>query len=292
MGEPLERAGADSARVVLGPAFRERLERFVALVRARASRDDGRAALAPGQGTELEGHRPYREGEDLRDLDWELLARLGRAWVRVRRAERGERLAILLDTSASMTVGAPSKLEHACELAAAIALATVVSGGSAEVHAHGPQGRVERVSLRSRRDLPALLVFLRERIAHGERPLRELLRVPELGRATRIVVLGDLLDLAPADVLALARRGRRVAALAVLARRELAPGISDGIEWFDPERGDALELAVGPGTLAAYGVALEQRLDAWRGAFARRGQAYRVTASDADFEPLARELLA
>lgn len=291
MEQPVERASADSARVVLGPAFRERLERFVAQVRARASRDDGRAALAPGQGVELEGHRPYREGEDLRDLDWELLARLGRPWVRVRRAERGERLAILLDTSASMAVGAPSKLEHACELAAAIALATVVSGGSAEVHAHGSQGRVERLLLRSRRDLPALLEFLRHRLARGERPPRELLGLPGLERASRVVWLGDLMDLAPSDVLALARRGRRVAAVAVLARRELAPGVADGVEWFDLERGDALEIAISPATLQAYGAALEQRLAGWRGAFARRGQAYRVTASDAAFESLAGELV-
>jgi len=291
MDLPSERLGADSARVVLGGSFRERLERFAATVRASAARDEGRAGIAPGQGVELEGHRPYREGEDLRDLDWELLARLGRPWVRVRRQERGERLALALDTSASMAVGSPSKLEHACELAAALALATVTGGGSAEVFAHGADGSVERSSLRTRRDVPALLEFLRRRLARGERPLREVLSAVGRVRARRVIVLGDLMDVEPVDVLALARRGTRVAAVAVLARRELAPRAAEGVEWFDPESGDALALALDAATLKAYGEALEGRLAAWRSAFARRGAAYRVTAADAAFETLAGELV-
>ncbi|MBM3989519.1 MAG: DUF58 domain-containing protein [Planctomycetes bacterium] len=287
----LERRDADSERVVLGPAFCARLERFAALARARGARADGRAGLAPGQGVELDGHRPYRDGEDLRDLDWELLARLGRPWMRVRRAERGERAVLALDTSASMSVGAPSKLEHACELAAAVALATVGSGGRAEVVAHGAEGRVERCALRSRRDLPSLLEFLRRRIARGERSLRELFALSGLARSSRVVVLGDLMDVEPADVLALARRGCRVSVAAVLARRELSPRASEGIEWFDPERGDTLALALDSGVLSAYGRALEGRLELWRAAFARRGQAFCVTPSDAQFETLALELV-
>lgn len=287
----LERPGADSARVVLGPAFCARLERFAAIARARGTRDDGRSGLMPGQGVEFEGHRPYRDGEDLRDLDWELLARLGRPWMRVRRAERGERSLLALDTSASMSVGAPSKLEHACEVAAAVALATVGSGGRAEIVAHGTEGRVECCALRTRRDLPSLLEFLRSRIARGERSLRELFALPQLARASRVVVLGDLMDVEPAQVLALARRGCRVTVTAVLARRELAPRASEGIEWFDPERGDTLALALDSGVLSAYGRALEGRLELWRSAFARRGQAFRVTPSDAEFEALALELV-
>ena len=54
---------------------------------------------------------------------------------------------------------------------------------------------------------------------------------------------------------------------------------------------NALEIAISPATLQAYGAALEQRLAGWRGTFARRGQAYRVTASDAAFESLAGELV-
>ncbi len=292
MESPVGRADADSTRVVLGPAFLARLERFVARARASSARDEGRRGVAPGQGVELAGHRPYREGEDLRDLDWELLARLGRAWVRVRRAERGERLALVLDTSASMGIGCPSKLEHACELATALALATVVQGGSAELLAHGVDGAVERSALRSRPDLPEWLEFLRRRIARGERPLREVLRHPRLSRASRVVVLGDLMDLDPAEVLAHARRGCRASAIAVLARRELAPSRAEGVEWFDPERGDALALALDARAIDAYGRVLEERLGAWRSAFTRRGQFYRVTPSDADFEVLAAELLA
>src|SRR5262249_34167570 len=70
----------------------------------------GRARLF-GAGEEFVGHRPYQTGEDLRALDWNLLARLGRPFVRVAAREASEHWAVCLDTSASMGVGVPGKLQ-------------------------------------------------------------------------------------------------------------------------------------------------------------------------------------
>src|SRR5690349_6164571 len=108
--------------VTLDAGLRARAERFAARLAAARGRREGaaRAGLAAG-GLEFDHYRPYRPGDDLRALDWDVYARSDQAVVRVLRPEAGERWAILLDTSASMGVGPPGKLQRAAECALALA---------------------------------------------------------------------------------------------------------------------------------------------------------------------------
>jgi len=284
---------SDPTRAVLEERFLARLQRLAVRVAAARGRDEtGQGAFAGERGDEFAGHRPYRAGEDLRDFDWELYGRLERGFVRVRRRTAGERWAVLLDTSASMGLGAPGKLQLAAEVATALAFAGLDAGATVALLSHGESGGVEAVRLRKPRDLGAWLEFVHARRARLTRPTRELLADRRANAASRVFVVGDLLDLAPADVLALARRGRRVAAVRVLAPHEVAPAAEEGVEWLDPERGERLDMRVGDEALGAYERALEARLEAWRIAFARHGQRCVAVRSDADFEDVARRVLA
>src|SRR5436305_8621396 len=77
-----------------------------------------------GGGAEFVDYREYVEGEDLRRLDWKVLARTGRAYVRLHQDETNLRCTLAIDASASMTFGAHrgiSKLEYAQYLSAAFA---------------------------------------------------------------------------------------------------------------------------------------------------------------------------
>src|SRR5262245_649311 len=77
-------------------------------------------------GTDFESLRPYIPGEDPRSIDWKATARRGAPIAKNRQIERGQQIAILLDTGRLMagTVGQYSKLEHA--LNAAVMLSYVV----------------------------------------------------------------------------------------------------------------------------------------------------------------------
>ena len=76
---------------------------------------------------EFAEHREYTPGDDLRKLDWKLIARRQRFYVREFIDETNLRATILLDTSGSMgyrgavAAGGLSKLEYAQHLAAALA---------------------------------------------------------------------------------------------------------------------------------------------------------------------------
>src|SRR3954465_4143049 len=57
-----------------------------------------------GSSTEFIEHREYRRGGELRTIDWRVLARTNRVYVKVHEMESNMRVHLLLDTSASMRV--------------------------------------------------------------------------------------------------------------------------------------------------------------------------------------------
>ena len=276
--------------VAFAPDYVRRLERLtLRLSAARERREGGGSAAMTGAGEEFVGYRPYRPGEDLRGLAWDLLARLDRPYVRVTRREASERWALLLDTSASMAVGPPGKLQVAAEMTGALACIGLRSGASVEVWASdgGPPLRARRPT-----DLPAVLSFLQARHASGSAGLGALLAStrPAAG-CGRVLLIGDLCDLPPREVLSLRGPGRELFCTQVLAPLELAPPPGVAVEWLDPEGEGTARRELDPASLEAYERALEARLAAWDELAARHGFTHRVHPSDRPFEDGVRALL-
>lgn len=289
--DPSERAASD--RIVLDSVFVARLEKFAACsARLRGREESGVGRVAGGGGDEFVGHRPLRVGEDLRDFDWELCARLERPYVKVRRRDQGERWCVLLDCSASMGLGSRGKLQFAGELATALAFVGLDAGASTTLFARTAHGGIGTVRMRQRADLRPWIAFLESLRATLEFGVASVLPDPRIAAAQRVIAIGDLMDVEPHQLLALARRGRRVDALRVLAPHELAPELDEGVEWVDPEQGGRLALAVGPAELERYSRALETRLERWRATFLRRAQRCWTWSSERAFEDAARAVLA
>src|SRR2546425_11444640 len=77
-----------------------------------------------GFSTEFTEYRQYNPGDDLRYLDWRLLARTDRYFIKKYRADTNTQCHLLIDTSASMRyaqAGRVSKLTYAKFLAASLA---------------------------------------------------------------------------------------------------------------------------------------------------------------------------
>ena len=91
------------------PDFLKRLDNLVLGIRRARTVRMGRRALGriQGSGIELENFRDYSEGDDLRFLDWNAMARLDSLHTKSYRVERETELSILIDGSASM--GLPVK---------------------------------------------------------------------------------------------------------------------------------------------------------------------------------------
>src|SRR5437868_3926640 len=76
-----------------------------------------------GFNAEFQQHRPYRAGDDLKHLDWKILARTDRLYSKQFRETTSMSVMIVLDTSASMGYeeGGISKLRYATIAAASLA---------------------------------------------------------------------------------------------------------------------------------------------------------------------------
>src|SRR6476659_4953467 len=79
-----------------------------------------RLTTKKGISIEFSDYRDYTEGDDLRHLDWNVLARLEAPIMKTYRDEEDLAVHLLLDGSASMDFGESSKFEAAKRIATAI----------------------------------------------------------------------------------------------------------------------------------------------------------------------------
>src|SRR5436190_4665080 len=128
--------------------------RFVTRQQIEGSYSGRHRSRQQGGAAEFVDYREYAEGEDLRRLDWKVLARTGRAYTRLYQDETNLVCTVVLDASASMRFGAGmTKLEYSQYLTTAIShvisrqqdqvgLAVVADGLREYLPPGGTQGHV------------------------------------------------------------------------------------------------------------------------------------------------------
>jgi len=126
-----------------------------------------------GRSVEFEDYREYVPGDDLRHVDWNVLARLDRMFVKVFQEEEDLCLELLVDASASMLAAdvqspaagadSPSKLMFAARLAAALGYIGLVNNNRVGLCCFGNSAGLKRLSpVRGQRNTQRLVSFLLE----------------------------------------------------------------------------------------------------------------------------------
>lgn len=206
--------------------------------------------VSPRQGTSLEfaDYRSYAPGDDPRTVDWSLLARTGRLYVKLFHEEEDLFVYFLVDASASMAVPErDGKYDAACRLALALAYAALSSEETVRVHRLGGAEPRATPFYRGRRRLLDASTFLLGRPPEGREPLREAIadELRTVRRPGKAILLSDLL--APAEELRAALHVLRAANLdtlviQVLGATELDPATAGAERLVDSESGAALDL--------------------------------------------------
>lgn len=197
-----------------------------------------------GFSAEFSQYRQYRSGDDLKHLDWKVLARTDRLYTRQFREATSMGVMLVVDASASMDFpeGAGSKLRYAARVAAALAY-LVTQQGDAVGLITSAGGRAEFLPVKGGRlHLRALLSRLATLAGRGAwSPADVITRAAErLKRRGVLFVLSDLYD-ADADarraMRLAARRGHDVTLLQVLSPDELHFVDRGDVEFEDAETG-------------------------------------------------------
>src|SRR5215211_6539102 len=129
---------------VFDEAFLRQLERLLLLMKSpvRGGLKGGRRSVKRGQSVEFADYRDYTLGDDLRELDWNVYARLEKLFVKLFIEEEDVTITILIDGSSSMAAGRPAKLLFAKRAAAALGYIGLASEDRVAVTALA--GRVAR----------------------------------------------------------------------------------------------------------------------------------------------------
>lgn len=182
----------------LEPEFLKTLERLRVVAKRISSARGKGEHLSPRRGSSLEfsDYRTYHVGDDLRYVDWNIYRRLERLLLKVFTGEEEMNIYLLLDASASMAGGTPSKIHYAKSVAAAIGYIGLknhdrvgVASFSSDLVSHHPLGR-------GKKQILTLFGFLRDLPCHGETDLQASVRSFSLlfPRHGLVVLLSDLFD--------------------------------------------------------------------------------------------------
>jgi uncharacterized protein (DUF58 family) len=293
-------SGTDPAAAlasVLAPAFLRKLDRLHLRVRRSLSTRPGNTPMprgSQGSGIEIERHKSYAAGDDLRHLDWNAYGRLDELLIKTFRAEREAPLHIFVDASASMGVPAgDAKFTFALSVAACLAYVSLRNHDpvrAVAISAGLPGGYVAAPFLRHRSAVHSLRDFLLQLQPQGETAL-----APGIAGALGdqrspgvAVVLSDFLT--PPHVSEAALAGLLARRFTVAAVRLIGPAERDPTLLFrrgqlvDAETGRQRFITLTPANLVRYERALSEHIGHLRNFCNRCGIALCVTDTAAGIE--------
>ncbi len=241
-----------------------------------------------GLSPEFTEYRPYRQGDDPRRLDWKLLARTDRAFLRVTSDRTTLGTWIVVDASASMAFPERTRAKWAQACRVAVGLTAVALGGGDPVGIVVPAGGPEPGTTGTARILPPRTRrgTLGEvaRLLDGVTPEGSTALAPALaltGRAARLAIVTDLLGDADAllrDARKLVAAGADVHLVHVVAREELEP-VAAAFLATDPEE-PSLQRPLGDDSREAYLGAFDAFRRGAARAWREAGATYTEVAAD------------
>ena len=215
-------------------------------------------------------------------------------------AEEDRVVRLLVDGSASLGFGSPSKLATARRMAAALAYLSLAGSERAQVFLARGAGHGSGLEAAGspRRGRKAFAELCRELEAIRAEGATDLARAVEavLMRSTRagmLVVLSDFFDPNPLfSALGRARAaGHDVLLVQVLDPEELDPQLDGDYSLEDSETGARVEVTADPAALAAYAAKLAELVQNLRDWARRHGAVYIRTLTNGDLEPAVRRAL-
>ena len=199
-----------------------------------------------GFNAEFNQYRAYRPGDDLRHLDWKLLARTDRLYTKQFRETTSLDAVVVVDASRSMDFGEPSKFRYGIALAAALAWLISSQGDAVGLVAEGSEPLLIPPR-RGRAHLRALLARLSKLSPSGAAPIAALTRraADLLRKRGALIVVSDFYDdeeAARREMANAVRRGHDVTMLQTISPAELELPGRGAVRFGDLETGASIDV--------------------------------------------------
>lgn len=299
---------------LLSPSLLKRLDRLDVLSRKIFSGKlpGERRSKKRGTGVEFADYRSYVPGDDFRYIDWKILARLDKVFVRMFLEEEDLSVLVAVDCSASMMAGDPEKLIFAQKLALALGYIGLVNNNRVSLVAFGRRTFRKMNDVRGRRNVQRLAKFVLEEMspepAHGspstsaepERSFADNMRKlvqQRSGKGVMVLLSDFFMDEGVRDGINLlaGAGGFDVHCYQILSPGEIDPartqrrgeaGVVGDLRLTDIETGAGEELTVSGALIKQYQQRLERHCAEITHLCRSRRLTHAVIRSDADVEDL------
>ena len=247
-----------------------------------------RKSKRKGESVEFADYRPYVEGDDLRFLDWNILARLDRLFLKLVLEEEDLHVGVLMDLSKSMDWGKPTKGLYAKRVAAALVYIGLCNFDRVSIYPYANGLTGELPGVRGRRLMFKVIDFLTQLELEGVSNFTEAckqfaVRHPQRGI---LVVLSDFFDKGGFEqgLRYLLGRDLDVYAVQILSLEELEPELAGDLRLLDVEDQDVAEVTVSRALLNRYKQNLRAYCANLKEFCTRRGLSYLFTGTDVPFD--------
>ncbi len=248
----------------------------------------GQSSTRRGISIDPADSRAYMQGDDLRHLDWGQLAKFDQLVVRLFYAQHAMRVTIILDCSASMTLGTPQKFDFARSLAACLSIIALQGRNEVKLLPSSPEHTQRFVTASTSRDaaIADMVAKLRALKANGVMDIPELLRRAMQQSTDILIFISDCLP--PQELTrtfaALAARTQRLIVLHTLCPQEQSPAFQHSAILRDPETGRRQPISTSESAGNAYRATLERWRHELSQSVTRCGGVYRYISTSTSIE--------
>ena len=245
-----------------------------------------------GAGLEFADHRRYSPGDDFKNIDWNVYARMGRLLIRMYEEEEDLYVYLIVDSSRSMALGDQLKFDYARKLAAALAYITLSNMDRVSIIPFRAAIQQDAMLRPTRGKAQIFRVFesLTALEASGSTGLHQACRsfVHQTKRRGLVVVISDFYD--PEgyeDGLNLLRYHRfEPFVLHLTDERELQPALRGDVMLVDCETGQQRAVTLTPRVLGKYRIAHQKWCEELENFCKKRQLSYFQTPVQVPFDEL------
>lgn len=214
------------------------------------------ASRYSGSGQEFLDHRGFHQGDDLRAVNWRAYMRLEKLILKMFQVEPRVPVRILLDVSASMTTGDPTKFDYGRKLAASLTYVGLVRLESILLQPFDATLRDPIASGGGRHRFRPVVEFLEATQPGGRSDFSKSMRkfIAEYPQRGLVIIISDFLDEVECEkpIQYLADFGHELFVIHLWGDEDRKPSYNGELEIEDAETGESVKLNFDDEARAAY----------------------------------------
>lgn len=282
---------------LISPALMAKLEQMELVSRKifRGRMKGERRSRRKGQSVEFADFRNYVAGDDLRFVDWNLYARLDKLFLKLFLEEEDLHFYTLIDVSASMQFGTPTKLHYAKQLAASLGYIGLCRSDRVKIEPLDGNKQNSAPVFRGRKSLWEMMKYLETLPTRSDVSLTEAVRSFCLRNSGKgiLLLITDLMDKSGYQeaLKYLVAQQMDVYLIHVLSQEEIDPDISGDLKLVDCEDADVAEISVSQRLIDRYRATLASFIEQARDFSSKRGIVYTMTSTERSVDRLVSRYL-